>query len=60
MVKDQKGLERNYAMYADTYALLLHQQGNDKEAVAYQEVAKPYNDAEGNERYVMYLATFGK
>lgn len=59
MVKDQKGLERNYAMYADTYALLLHQQGNDKEAVAYQEVAKPYNDAEGNERYVMYLELSG-
>ncbi len=59
LVRDQKGMERYYAMYADTYALLLHKQGNDKEALFYQEVAKPYNDEGGNERYVMYLDLSG-
>lgn len=54
-----KSLDRAYAMYADTYALLLHHQGNDIEALAYQEKAKDYNDASGNERYVMYLDLTG-
>lgn len=54
-----KSLDRAYAMYADTYALLLHHQGNNKEALAYQEKAKAYNDASGNERYVMYLNLTG-
>lgn len=54
-----KSLDRSYAMYADTYALLLHHQGNNKEALAYQEKAKAYNDADGNERYIMYLNLTG-
>nr|WP_315420331.1 redoxin domain-containing protein [uncultured Pedobacter sp.] len=54
-----KSLDRAYAMYADTYALLLHHQGNNKEALAYQEKAKAYNDASGNERYIMYLNLTG-
>lgn len=54
-----KSLDRAYAMYADTYALLLHHQGNNQEALAYQEKAKAYNDASGNERYVTYLNLTG-
>jgi len=54
-----KSLNRAYAMYADTYALLLHHQGNNKEALVYQEKAKTYNDASGNERYIMYLNLTG-
>jgi len=54
-----KSLDRAYAMYADTYALLLHRKGNDKEALAYQEKAKDFNDADGNERYIMYLDLAG-
>lgn len=54
-----KSLDRSYAMYADTYALLLHHQGNNKEALAYQEKAKAFNDASGNERYIMYLNLTG-
>lgn len=54
-----KGLERNYAMYADTYALILHNMGNDAEAVVYQEKCAPYSDADGKERYVMYLDLAG-
>jgi len=54
-----KNLDQAYAMYADTYALLLHHQGNNKEALAYQEKAKDYNDASGNERYIMYLNLTG-
>ncbi len=54
-----KSLDRAYAMYADTYALLLHHQGNNKDALAYQEKAKAFNDASGNERYVMYLNLTG-
>ena len=54
-----KSLDRAFAMYADTYALLLHHQGNNKEALAYQEKAKAYNDASGNERYIMYLNLTG-
>jgi thiol-disulfide isomerase/thioredoxin len=54
-----KNLQRSYAMYADTYALILHNMGNDKEAVVYQEKAGSYSDADGNERYVMYLDLSG-
>lgn len=54
-----KNLQRSYAMYADTYALILHNLGNDKEAVVYQEKAGVYSDGEGNERYVMYLDLSG-
>jgi len=54
-----KNLQRYYAMYADTYALLLHNLGKDNEAVIYQEKAGEFSDAEGNERYVMYLDLSG-
>jgi len=54
-----KSLERSYAMYADTYALILHNMGNDAEAVVYQEKCAPYSDADGKERYVMYLDLSG-
>ncbi|MDR6785467.1 peroxiredoxin [Pedobacter africanus] len=54
-----KGLNRSYAMYADTYALLLHNLGKNAEAVVYQEKAMPFNDAAGNERYVTYLDLSG-
>jgi thiol-disulfide isomerase/thioredoxin len=52
-------LDRSYAMNADTYALILHYKGKDKEAVVYQEMAQPFADAEGNDRYVMYLDLSG-
>ncbi|TDQ07419.1 redoxin domain-containing protein [Pedobacter metabolipauper] len=52
-------LNRNYIMYADTYALLLHHLGKDKEAVIYQEKAIDAMDIPGNERYVMYLDLAG-
>jgi len=52
-------MDKALAMYQDTYALLLHHLGNNKEALAYQEKAKAYNDIYGNERYVMYLDLSG-
>lgn len=52
-------LLRGYAMFADTYALILHNLGNDAEAVVYQGKAADYSDAEGNARYVMYLDLSG-
>lgn len=52
-------LLRGYAMFADTYALILHNMGNDREAVVYQEKAGEFSDADGNERYVMYLDLSG-
>ncbi len=55
----QNSLLRGYAMFADTYALILHNLGNDAEAVIYQEKAGEYSDAEGNTRYVMYLDLSG-
>ncbi|RYE42673.1 MAG: TlpA family protein disulfide reductase, partial [Sphingobacteriales bacterium] len=54
-----ENLDRSYLMYADTYALLLHNQGNDKEAVKYQEMALDFSDNAGLERYVMYLDLSG-
>ena len=54
-----ENLDRSYLMYADTYALLLHNQGNDKEAVKYQEMALDFSDNPGLERYVMYLDLSG-
>ncbi|MEJ2882977.1 TlpA family protein disulfide reductase [Pedobacter sp. GR22-6] len=52
-------LKRSHAMYADTYALILHNLGNDKDAVTHQESAMEFSDADGNERYVMYLDLSG-
>ncbi|WP_316745867.1 redoxin domain-containing protein [Pedobacter gandavensis] len=54
-----QGIERMYQTNADTYALILHHKGNDKEAVIYQEKAGSAADAEGNARYVMYLELAG-
>ena len=52
----EQGLERSYNMYADTYALILFQQGKVKEAIAYQQkaVGKGYSP-DNNERLVQYL-----
>ncbi|SFH17901.1 redoxin domain-containing protein [Pedobacter insulae] len=58
-----KGLESNYGMYADTYALLLHHLGKDAEALKYQEIAVNQNNftnAEMNGRYVTFLAKAGQ
>jgi thiol-disulfide isomerase/thioredoxin len=58
-----KGLESNYAMYADTYALLLHHLGKNEEALKYQEIAVKHNkfaDGEMNGRYVTFLAKAGR
>jgi thiol-disulfide isomerase/thioredoxin len=58
-----KGLESNYAMYADTYALLLHHLGKNEEALKYQEIAVKHNefgDNEMNGRYVTFLARAGR
>jgi len=57
--KYHKELSRMYAMYADTYALLLHNLGKDADAVFYQEKAMEFSDSNGNERYVMYLDLSG-
>jgi thiol-disulfide isomerase/thioredoxin len=52
----EQSLERSYNMYADTYALILFQQGKVKEAIAYQQkaVGKGYSP-DNNERLVQYL-----
>jgi len=55
-----KVLDRSYAMFADTYALLLHNLGKDKLAATYQAKAGRFSDAAGNERYVMYLDLAGE
>lgn len=52
-------IDRSYQTNADTYALILHHKGNDKEAVVYQEKALSAVDEEGNDRYVMYLDLAG-
>ncbi|HTM98204.1 MAG TPA: TlpA disulfide reductase family protein [Pedobacter sp.] len=58
-----KGLESNYGMYADTYALLLHHLGKNTEALKYQEIAVNQNNFTNNEmngRYVTFLAKAGQ
>jgi thiol-disulfide isomerase/thioredoxin len=53
----KNNLERTYAMYADTYALILWKLGNEKEAYHYQKRAVQdlnMSDAEANERYIVY------
>ena len=57
------GLESNYAMYADTYAVLLDHLGNHAEALKFQEHAvtkNNFNNPEMNERYVSFLAKAGQ
>lgn len=54
-----KGLEGNYANFADTYALLLDHLGKTAEALKYQEEAVTKNNftnPEMNERYVLFLS----
>ncbi|NIK92329.1 TlpA family protein disulfide reductase [Mangrovimonas sp. CR14] len=52
----KKILERNYGLYADTYAYILHKTGNLQEALEYQKVAyEQYEDVEIAERYLEYL-----
>ncbi|RZK50471.1 MAG: TlpA family protein disulfide reductase [Pedobacter sp.] len=58
-----KGLDQNYAMFADTYALLLSLSGKHEEALKYQEIAvknNNYSSADMNERYVSMLVKAGK
>lgn len=58
-----KNLDASYAMYADTYALLLDHSGNSAEALKYQEIAVNQNNfanAEMNARYVNFLAKAGQ
>ena len=48
--------KRNFAMYADTYAFILYQNGEFKEGLPYAKSAATYNkfaDAEYNERYAL-------
>lgn len=52
-----QGLDNQYRMYADTYALILFKQGKVAEAIAYQEKAQhpKLQDVDGNTRYVEFL-----
>lgn len=53
----RENLDHTYAMYADTYALILYRSGNAEEALKYQEIATKtfeWNDKEMNERYALY------
>ncbi|MEE1945506.1 redoxin domain-containing protein [Pedobacter sp. KR3-3] len=53
-----KGIDGNYASYADTYALLLDQMGNSAEALKYQEKAVNMNNFSSpdmNVRFVSFL-----
>ncbi len=55
-------MRRSYAMYADTYALILAKQGKYKEAASYQQKVVYYlkgMDAEKNAHYVEYLLKLG-
>lgn len=57
-----KSLDGSYAMYADTYALLLAHLNNYAEALKYQEKAVTMNgftNPEMNDRYVNFLAKNG-
>lgn len=52
--KDQ--MQGSYRQYADTYAYILHKQGEIDQAITYQEKAVGEGtNAEMNERYVQYL-----
>jgi thiol-disulfide isomerase/thioredoxin len=52
----QTSLENTYAMYADTYALILFKQGRLKDAIAYQaEAVGNGTNGEINERYIEFL-----
>ncbi|MBC9796964.1 TlpA disulfide reductase family protein [Sinomicrobium weinanense] len=52
----KSNLEGSYRMYADTYAFILFQQGQVKEAVKYQaEAIGEGKSPEVNERYIQFL-----
>lgn len=54
----QEMIKSNYAMYADTYALILFKEGKKEEALKYQEKAIGDNKMGGpevNERYIQFL-----
>jgi len=58
-----KGIESNYASYADTYALLLSHAGKYAEALKYQEEAvnkNNFSSADMNGRYVTFLVKTGQ
>lgn len=49
-------LDRNYKIFADTYALILFKRGDIKKAIEYQDIAVGEDGGpEANERYVQYL-----
>lgn len=51
-------LESWYAMFGDTYALILYKEGQAEEALKYQQLAceqRQFKDPETNERYCVYL-----
>jgi thiol-disulfide isomerase/thioredoxin len=53
----KKQLESSRGMFADTYALLLYHNGQYEEALKYQQMAASSdNDAEINERLLIYMA----
>jgi thiol-disulfide isomerase/thioredoxin len=55
----KKNMEFSYGMYGDTYALILWKSGDKENAYKIQEEAiknMAMNDAEANERFVMYKA----
>lgn len=52
----KKSLVSTYAMYADTYGLLLFKKGDLKDAIKYQAIAVDKGtNAEINERYIQFL-----
>lgn len=51
-------LKGNYAMFADTYGLILYRSGEEAEALKYQQIAcegQQFADPETNERYCLFL-----
>ena len=53
----RNNMESNYAMYADSYALLAHHMGMKEEALKYQSIAvehTDYSDGDMNTRYAAY------
>ncbi|MCX2450920.1 TlpA disulfide reductase family protein [Pedobacter sp. PLR] len=54
-----QSIESAYRGNSDTYALILHHKGNDKEAAIYQAKVGSDTNSDGNARYVMYLELAG-
>jgi thiol-disulfide isomerase/thioredoxin len=56
-------INSNYAMFADTYGLILYKQGKVADALAYQQKAVDYQKGSSpdvNERLITFLAANGK